>query len=456
MELSKDFVICGAGIAGVSAAYFLSMRNGVKNVLLIDENPPLSLTSNHSTECYRNWWPGPGNAMVALMNRSVDLMEELALESHNVFHLNRRGYLYLTADSEKIPPMEKNASQISQLGAGVLRIHKGVYDDPNYVPVQSDGYSNLLTGADLILNPDLLHRWFPYVSDQAKAALHVRRAGWLSAQQLGMYLLEQARLHGVEYNQNRMINVTTRRGRVHSVMLEDGTHISTKNLILAAGPFLTQASEMAGIELPVYSERHLKVAINDHLAVVDRDAPMLIWTDPQMLNWDDEEREYLLAEESEHWLLDELPAGVHTRPEGGKDSQIILMLWEYMNEPVVPVFPVPLDERYPEIVLRGLARMLPGMRSYFTRLPRPTIDGGYYIKTRENRPLIGRLPLEGLFLIGALSGFGIMAACGAGELLVAHVLKKPLPAYASAFKLERYQDPVYQRLLDQWGESGQL
>jgi len=48
---------------------------------------PLSLTSNHSTECYRNWWPGPGNAMVALMNRSVDLMEELALESHNVFHL---------------------------------------------------------------------------------------------------------------------------------------------------------------------------------------------------------------------------------------------------------------------------------------------------------------------------------------------------------------------------------
>jgi len=55
MELSKDFVICGAGIAGVSAAYFLSMRNGVKNVLLIDENPPLSLTSNHSTECYRNW-----------------------------------------------------------------------------------------------------------------------------------------------------------------------------------------------------------------------------------------------------------------------------------------------------------------------------------------------------------------------------------------------------------------
>ena len=100
--------------------------------------------------------------------------------------------------------------------------------------------------------------------------------------------------------------------------------------------------------------------------------------------------------------------------------------------------------------------MLPGMRGYLTRSPRPMIDGGYYTKTRENRPLIGKLPIEGIFVIGALSGFGIMAACGAGELLAAHVLKKPLPSYASAFSLERYHDPIYQHLLDQWGASGQL
>src|SRR5256886_11256899 len=35
---------------------------------------PLSLTSDKSTECYRNWWPGPGDDMVALMNRSIDLL----------------------------------------------------------------------------------------------------------------------------------------------------------------------------------------------------------------------------------------------------------------------------------------------------------------------------------------------------------------------------------------------
>jgi len=95
---------------------------------------------------------------------------------------------------------------------------------------------------------------------------------------------------------------------------------------------------------------------------------------PSNANWDDEEREYLLAEEREHWLLNKLPAGVHTRPEGGKDSQIILMFGIH-EQAGCSGLPCAMDDRYPEIVLRGLARMLPGMRSYFTRFPRPTIDG---------------------------------------------------------------------------------
>jgi len=63
--------------------------------------------------------------------------------------------------------------------------------------------------------------------------------------------------------------------------------------------------------------------------------------------------------------------------------------------------------------------------------------------------------LEGLFLIGALSVLD-NGSLWSRELLVAHVLKKPLPAYASAFNLERYQDPVYQRLLDQWESLGSV
>jgi sarcosine oxidase, subunit beta len=96
------------------------------------------------------------------------------------------------------------------------------------------------------------------------------------------------------------------------------------------------------------------------------------------------------------------------------------------------------------------------MQAYLDRLPRPRIDGGYYIKTRENRPLIGKLPLDGAYMTGALSGFGLMAACGAAELVAAHLTASELPGYASAFALERYQDPNYIEQLKVFGVAGQL
>jgi len=53
-DRTAEVVICGAGIAGIAAAYHLAVRRGVADVVLVDERPPLSLTSDKSTECYRN------------------------------------------------------------------------------------------------------------------------------------------------------------------------------------------------------------------------------------------------------------------------------------------------------------------------------------------------------------------------------------------------------------------
>jgi glycine/D-amino acid oxidase-like deaminating enzyme len=156
------------------------------------------------------------------------------------------------------------------------------------------------------------------------------------------------------------------------------------------------------------------------------------------------------------WLVESFPAGAHTRPEGSGDSQTILMLWEYKTQIMDPVFPPPLDQDYAELSLRGLSTMLPRLKEYFGHIPRPLMDGGYYVKTPENRLLVGPLPVQGAFGIGAVSGYGIMSACAAGELLASHVVGSKLPAYAPAFSLARYNDPEYQKILMNWGESGQL
>jgi glycine/D-amino acid oxidase-like deaminating enzyme len=451
MNRKFDTIICGAGITGVAAAHYLS-KAGITNILLLDERPPLSFTSDRSTECYRNWWPDP--AMLGLMNRSIDLMEELANESGNIFHMNRRGYLYVTASDSKIPALIERSKRTSNLGAGQLRVHTA--GSSSYQLAQPEGFQDQPSGADLLLGSALIHKYFPYLSQNAVAALHARRAGWLSAQQLGMYLLETARRRGVRFESRRVTGVDVANGRVNGIRLSSGESIDSPIFINAAGPYLAEVGKMLGVDLPVHTELHLKAAIKDPLGVVGRNAPLLIWDDEQTLPWETDERLALAEDPETRWLTEMFPPGAHTRPEGADESQIILMLWEYKQKVTEPVWPPQFDEQYPEIVLRGLATMLPGLKDYFSKMPRPQIDGGYYTKTRENRPLIGKMGVDGAYMIGAVSGYGIMSACGAGDLLAAHLTEKSLPAYAMTFELSRYESKEYLKEIEALSDSGQL
>lgn len=454
---TAEVVICGAGMAGIAAAYHLAVRRGIGGVVLVDERPALSLTSDKSAESYRNWWPGPGDAMVSLMNRSIDLMEELAGESGNVFLMNRRGYLFATAQAEQVEHYLRAAEEAAGLGVGPVRIHRSPGDD--YRPAPTVGYEGQPTGTDVITDRSVIRRHFPYLAEDTVALLHARRCGWFSGQQLGMYMLERARARGVRLIEGRVERIETAGGRVSGVKVAGpggSRTVRTPRFVNAAGPYVRDVGRLVGVDLPVFCERHAKVAFHDTLGVVPRHAPMTIWTDPVRLPWSPEERAELQGSDALRHLLDEMPAGVHGRPEGGADSPIVLGVWTYDVEPMEARFPVEFDPAYAEIVLRGLSRPIPGLAAYLSRLPKCFVDGGYYTKTRENRLLAGPLPLEGSFLIGGLSGYGMMSSNGAADLLADHIAERPLPSYAPAFHLDRYQNPAYRALLAEWGDSGQL
>ena len=450
-----EVVICGAGIAGIAAACELSAVRGQGGVLLVDERPPLTLTSDKSTECYRNWWPGPGDAMVRLMNRSIDRLEELARESGNRFLMNRRGYLYASARECSVERFRRAAEEAARLGAGPVRLHDGAARD--YRPAPADGFAGQPQGVDIIAGRGPVAKLFPYLNPDTVVVLHARRCGWLSAQQLGMQLLERARAAGTELLRGRVAGIDTTGGRVRSVSVDTASGrktIGTSRIVLAAGPHINALGAQLGLDLPIFSERHLKVTFEDRRAVVPRTAPLFIWTDPVTLPWSAEERALLAGEDETRHLLDEFPPGVHGRPLGAGRS--LILYWTFDCTPVPVTFPVEGDPHLPEIVVRGTSAMIPGLGSYFGALPRPWVDGGYYTKTRENRPLMGPLPVEGAFIHGAFSGFGIMAAMGAAELVADHVLGGPLPDHARAFTLERYENPQYRAWLDTSDDSGQL
>ncbi len=448
---STDVVVCGAGIVGVATAHAL-LGAGVERVTLCDPLPPLTLTSDKSTECYRNLWPN--RPMVELMNRSIDLMEGLARESGNAFALNRRGYVFATAREEQLAAMRTLAESAAGFGAGPLREHTGAPNDPPYHPAPFEGWEDLPTGTDLITDPELFHRTWSGLSDRTLGVLHVRRAGWVSAQQLGAYLLERSRGAGMNLLPRRVTGVRTTDGRVSAVVLDDGTEIACGAFVDAAGPMLDPVARLLGETLPVSSEVHLKVAFKDHLGVMPRNAGLMIWNDPQHVGWTSEERDALIAEGRDD-LVEEMPISCHGRPEGGAGSSWVLALWEYRRVVQEPVWPLPEDPLYGEVVIRGLATMFPGMAAYADHMPQRIVDGGYYTKTRENRPLAGPLQTPGAFVAGAVSGFGIMAACGVADLVAAHVTGGALPGHAAAFSLERYDDPVYQKELEAL-EGGQL
>jgi glycine/D-amino acid oxidase-like deaminating enzyme len=454
MAETADVVVVGAGIAGAALTYHLAVRHGVGRVILIDEREPLTLTSDKGTQAYRNWWPGPDATMLRYMTRSIDILEDIADESGNAFRMNRRGYVFVTADDEGVDRLRATAREVSAFGMGELREQSGKAVE--YTPAPPEGFRGQPTGADL-LPGEAARRAFPGLASEVKAALHVRRAGWLHGVSLGTWMLKRAAAAGASFLRDRVTGIEHTGGRVRRVRLASGATIATDRVVIAAGPALPDVARLLDLELPLFHELHAKLTLRDTLGAVSRAIPFLIWNDPVVLQWNDAERVGMMHEESALRLLSPFPGGIHIRPVDGPYGDELYIIWTYDIEPREYVWPPRFDRHYGEVAIRGSARMLPAMAAYVGSGSEGFVDGGYYCKTRENRPLVGPLPVEGAYVLGALSGFGIMGAQAGADLLATHMTGGQLPGYAKWFLPSRYDDAGYCADVERWGaQVGQL
>ncbi len=439
-----DAVIVGAGIAGVATGFELAVTRGVGRAVIVDPRPPLTLTSDKSSECYRNFFPT--KPMVDLANRSIDIFDAMQEKTGNIFNMSRRGYLFVTADERQLASLAASADLSSSFGAGPVRRHQLEGE-----VVEQDW------GFDVFESSESLLARFPYLTAESVGGVHVRRGGWLSAQQLGAWMLESARDKGATLIRDEVVDIRTSSGRLDGVTLGSGERVDAPVVINAAGPMSQQIARLVEVDLPLKGSVHHKVSFKDSLSAFPRDAPFLVWTDPQKIDWTEDERK-ALANEGLDELLGEVKTPVFGRPEGGFESPFFEALWEYrtdLRDP--PTMPFPdADEIFAEAVMRGMSTMLPCLSEYRDRLPYSVVDGGYVMKTPENLPLLGPAGPEGFHLVTAMSGYGVMISTGAAELVGAHVLGAELPAYSKAFLLSRYDDPEYlssQNLIDT-GELG--
>jgi len=434
---SCDTLIIGAGIIGISTAYYLKKLDPDLSIILVEAGQPMAFTSAQSGENYRNWWPHP--VMTAFTNHSIDLMETIARETNNRINMNRRGYALATRSRVIDDLMDALYAGYAESTVSDIRVHDQSFSKTYENPYNRDWIS-APCGVDVLKNQKLIRSAFPSYAHDIRAVIHIRRGGSISGQQLGQYMLERFRAAGGQ-------RIT---GMVEAIERDDGfkahftaqiAEIRAERIVNAAGPFTNNISAMLGAKLPIKNILQQKIAFEDVAHTIPRKMPLSIDLDAQTIDWSEEERELIADYPELAWLADEMPGGIHCRPDGGEGGTWIKMGWAYSEDEALPIMEPPLFEFFPEIVLRGAARINPSLKHYYGRLPRSMHHYcGYYTSTEENWPMIGEMEVDGAYIVGAMSGFGTMAACAAGELCAQWVLGNSLPKYAFELSPERHND----------------
>ncbi len=453
MSISEtDTLVIGAGSVGIAVAYYLKKHDPTLDVTLVDCGQPMAFTSAQSGENYRNWWPNP--MMRAFTDRSIDLMEEIALESDNFLQMTRRGYVLATRETNIDDHLAELAAGYEGSPDNQIRMHSS--GGESYLRATKEDWQNAPNGVDVLTDKTLIKSAFPYFDKEIRSVIHIRRAGMISGQQMGQYMLQEFRVAGGKRLTGKVDHIEKEGG--FSVQLDDSAVTVRAALIVnAAGPFVGEITAMLDMDLPIENWIQQKIAFEDTKQAIDRTMPFAIDLDPQQLDWDGDERQLLAEDPDFAWLAEELPGAIHCRPEGGDKGSWVKLGWAYNSASAPVSFTPTFDDQFPEIVLRGAARLNPALRAYYGQLPRNMVHyGGYYTLTKENWPLLGPTGVDGFYLAGALSGYGSMAACASGDLLARHVLGKDLPDYAPMVSPLRYGNPEFVAIMNAQQSRGIL
>ncbi len=418
--MKSTVAICGAGIAGVATAYYLKRHSPGTEVLLIDKNQPLSFTTSKSGENFRDYWPQ--ECMQQFISHSIALMKELrGAYGEQSFDLVESGYDFISHNRGKSifgPVSNRNPGHIREI---------------------TDSRS--------------IRKEFPYLDKDIKMVVTIKNAGKIDVYAMGSLLLRESRKLGLEQITGEIRSIE-KKGTRYQLLLDTQTKVHADKVIIATGPFINSIAAMLGFQFPVQNMLQHKFIIPDPLEIIPASMPFTIYADPQFLAWSPEETALFKSDKRYEWLLQEFPGGLHIKPDSGG----IKMGWAFQRNPVEPQWEPPQMDLFPQVVLKGASRFIPGLARYENTIPSPVVAyAGYYTRTEENWPLIGPTGVDNVFVIGALSGFGTMAACAAGNLCAAYALDNPvLPAYAPFFHPMRYRQQEIVKVMEQVMLDGQL
>lgn len=215
-----DVIVVGAGIAGVTTAYYLAV-SGV-DVLLIDRLGPAAEASGGNAGMIGESGGDPTNTM-ALQQQTVALYKEAAESFTDDFELVMDGRLRLAINDEEVTRFEDLISR--QRSAGVEGHMLYGSEVQELEPVVSD---KVLAAA-----------WFP--GDGKIHPTKSTTAFFRAAQTAGARYVEGVKVTGIDADGATVRGITTDQGR-----------IAAERVILATGAWTATLAATVGFSVPVF------------------------------------------------------------------------------------------------------------------------------------------------------------------------------------------------------------
>jgi heterotetrameric sarcosine oxidase beta subunit len=222
-----DAVIIGGGGHGLATAYYLAKTYGVRNIAVLEKGYLGSGNIGRNTTIVRANYMLPGNS--EFYSLSLKLWEGLEAElNYNVMH-SQRGLINLFhSDGQRDEFVRRGNSMLAQGDDAVLLDREGVREILPYLDYDQSRFP--IYGA-------LLHPRGGTARHDAVAWGYAR-----GADQLGVDLIQNCEVTGIDVQNGRVVGVQTTRGA-----------IKTAKVGMVAAGRSGQVAAMAGLRLPIES-----------------------------------------------------------------------------------------------------------------------------------------------------------------------------------------------------------
>lgn len=371
MIRAADVVIIGGGISGCAIAYNLA-KKGVKNVVVLEKN---FLTSGATGTCgagIRQQWGTEMNCKISKLSCEFFENAQEELEYEGDIEFKQGGYLIVTSTEKEHNQFKKNIELQNSLGIPSRLL--SLEEAKEIVPfLNTEGLiSAAFCQKDGHLNP-----------------FHTTQAFANAAKRLGVRI----------YTYTEVTGIIVENGKIKGVRTDKGD-ISTNTVVNAAGGYSHIIAKMAGVDLPVYSERH-------QILVTEPVEPIL---KPMVMSF------------SLNLYCQQVPHGsiVMGRGDAGEPRDLrVTSSWHFLDE-----------------MAKTITRILPPLKNI--RVVRQW--AGLYNITPDRQPIYGPVDeVEGFYLAVGFSGHGFMFGPATGLLMAECILNEETTLPIDMLHLNRFK-----------------